>query len=147
MPSQQEKFAEKQLIKHFANKFKAKIVKLQGDVDDGKTDGIIEYNNIEINVEARCKGYPNHKGYVTPFKEGWDTKCLTNGIFLNESTIRNHKQFIFIVKIKGFKPRCCLISPSKINKLLQQPYEESKSTNTGKMQSVKKIPLNWFKEY
>jgi hypothetical protein len=48
--------------------------------------------------------------------------------------------------IKGCKPRACIIGPSRVKELLQQPYREQKSTNSGNMQSVKIVPLDWFKE-
>src|ERR1035441_4093844 len=91
-----EKQAERQLIRDLATKIGATIVKLQEDDDDGKTDGIIEYNGKQYNVEARCKGYPNHRGYVCSFKDGWKTNFLANGIFLNELTLKNHKNCDFI---------------------------------------------------
>lgn len=146
----EEKDAERKLIIYFANKFGAKIIKLQEDNDDGKTDGIIEHNNKRINVEARRKGFPNHKGRGCFFKDGWKTECLVNdgGIFINESTIRNHKNkgFVYVVEIKGSKPKFSIITKSKIDELLSQPYRETKSTNSGAMQSTKTVPLDWFKE-
>ena len=147
----EEKDAERQLITNWAVIKGARVIKLQGDNDDGKTDGVVEYNGEETSVEARRKGYPNHSGKACLFSEGWETKFLVNdgGIFLNESTIKNHrnKGFIYIVEIKGFKPRFCFISPSRIDELLSQPYRKMKSTNSGVLQSVKAVPLHWFEEY
>ena len=147
----EEKDAERQLITDFAAKIKAKVIKLQGDSDDGGTDGVIEYKGKEISVEARRKGYPNHRGKAFFFNEGWETRCLVNdgGIFLNELTIKNYKDkiFIFVVEINGFKPRSAVITASKVDELLNQPHREMKSTNTGIMQSVKTVPLDWFIEY
>jgi hypothetical protein len=155
MPTQEEQEEERQLIIGFVEKNKyaphnSEIIKLQEGNDDGKADGIIKYDGKREPVEARRKGYPNHKGYVSSFLEkGWDSPCLVDGIFLNESTIRNHKDegFIFIVKIKGSKPRFCDITPLMIEELLKQPERFMKSTNSGSKQSVKTVPLNWFKEY
>lgn len=150
MPTKEEKDAEIQLIVNFADKVKATIIKLQKYNDDGKTDGIIEYHGKKINIEVRRKGFKNHKGKICSFNEGWENKKLVEeGIFLNESTIRNHKNntFIFIVEINGSAPRACVINDSKINQLLNQPYNEMTSTNSGIKQSVKCVPVNWFKEY
>jgi hypothetical protein len=148
----EEKNAERDLIKDFAIKTKRTVVKLQEDNDDGGTDGIVEYNGEKISVEARRKGFPNHRGWSSSaFKDGWESRCLVNdgGIFLNESTIKNYKNksFIFIVEIKGFKPKHCIIDPPMVDELLKQPHRAMKSTNSGVMQSVKTVPLSWFKEY
>jgi len=147
----EEKVAERELINSFAKKINAKVLKLQEDVDDSKTDGIIEHNGKKISVEARRKGYPNHSGHTLSFKNGWKTKFLVSGggIFLNELTIKNHKDegFIFLVDIKGFAPKACFINTSRINQLLMQPHRTMKSTNSKVLQSVKTVPLYWFKEF
>lgn len=147
----EEKELERQLIRDLAKAIKAEVIKLQGNNDDGGTDGIIKYNGKEKNVEARRKGYPNHKGKVLFFEKGWNSRFLVSGIFLNELTIQKYKDkgegFIFVVDIKGFKPRCCIINSSRVNELLRQPYRSMKSTNSCKLQSVKTVPLDWFKEY
>lgn len=147
----EEKDAERQLIENFAAKIGATVIKLQGYNDDGKTDGVIEYSGKEKSVEARRKGYPNHGGKSCNFGQGWKTRFLVNdgGIFLNESTINDHKNkgFFFVVEIKGYKPRSCFINASKVDELLRQPYRNSKSTNSHVMQSVKTVPLDWFVEY
>ena len=94
----EEKETEWQLIRDFAKVTNSKVIKLQGDNDDGGTDGVIEYNGKEKNVEARRKGYPNHSGKVSSFFEkGWNSRCLVSGIFLNELTIQKYK-----AKGKGF---------------------------------------------
>lgn len=151
-----EKEAERQLIISFvaavkSKGYKCEIIKLQEDNDDGKEDGIIEINGKQVNVEVRRKGYPNHKGKTYNFKNGWENDLLLKdgGIFLNELTLNRYKNdnFIYIVDINGFKPRCTYITPLIVNKLLKQPYREQKSTNSGVMQSVKTVPLEWFKEY
>lgn len=148
-----EKEAERQLIKDWVERKGGKVIKLQDDNDDGKTDGIIEFNGKLLNVEARRKGYPNHKGKVCLFKNGWETEFLLRdgGIFLNERTIKNNKDngFLFIVDIKGpngSESRSCIINKSRIEELLNQPYREQKSTNSGNMQSVKIVPLDWFEQ-
>ena len=144
----EEKDAERQLITNFATKIGAKVIKLQEDNDDGKTDGVIEYDGKEINVEARRKGYPNHSGKAFFFKDGWKNKLLVNGggIFLNELTIKHHqdKGFVYIVEIRGAKPKAAVINAAKVTELLKQPRRTMKSTNTGVMQSVKTVPLDWF---
>lgn len=149
MLPKEEREAEKQLIIHFAQKVGAKIIKLQEDEDDCGTDGILERNGTQICVEARRKGYPNHKGKVCFFNNGWNDPRLSKGIFLNERTIVYYKDsmFIYIVDINGYPPRYCFLSKERIHQLLEQPLLEQKSTNTGNMQSVKTIPLNWFHEY
>jgi len=154
MPTPEETQAERALIIGFAAKMKCEVLYLQGDQgnqDNGKTDGIIDHNGKKISVEARRKGYPNYRGHATPFEEGWQTRCLVDddGIFLNELTINNHQDFgfTFVVEIKGFKPRFCSISPSRVKKLLEQEPRSMKSTNSGVKQSVKNVPLDWFREY
>jgi hypothetical protein len=147
----EEKEAERQLIRDFAKVTNSKVIKLQGDNDDGGTDGVIKYNGKEKNVEARRKGYPNHSGKVLFFEKGWNSRFLGSGIFLNELTIKKYKDkgegFIFLVDIKGFKPRCCIINNSRVDELLRQPYQSMRSTNSHVKQSVKTVPLDWFKEY
>jgi hypothetical protein len=145
----EEKNAERELIKNYAAKTNGKVIKLQDDNDDGKTDGTVEWDAEQRNVEARRKGYPNHRGKVCFFKDGWDTTFLADGIILNERTIRNHKDkgFDFVVEIKGFKPRVTQITSSMVDELLKQPYQTMESTNSGAVQSVKKVPLGWFQEY
>jgi hypothetical protein len=145
----EEKKCERELIRNYACKIDAKIIKLQEDNDDQETDGIIEKNGTQIKVEARRKGYPNHRGRACSFKDGWKTCFLLNGIFLNERTLSNHKDkgFDFIVEIKGFKPRVAILTPYMVDDLLRQPYQSQKSTNSGVIQSVKSVPLNWFIEY
>ena len=144
----EEKIAERRLITDFAEKIKAKVVKLQEDDDDGETDGFIEYEGKPKRVEARRKGYPNHRGRTFFFSKGWETNFLINdgGIFLNELTIRKSKDkgFIFVVDIMGDK-RAAVINSSRVDELLKQPRREMKSTNSGVMQSVKTLPLAWFK--
>lgn len=142
----EEKQAERELIKRFAEYMDGKIVKLQDDNDDGETDGIIEINGIMVNVEARRKGYPNHRGKICEHRDGWETWFLREGIFLNESTIQNYKKngFAFIVEIKGSETKVCFINKSRIAWLLRQPKEMMISTNSGNKQSVKKVPLKWF---
>lgn len=148
-----EKEAERQFIREFAEKTGVKVIRLQEDEDDGRADGTIEYNGKQIDVEARRKGYPNHKGKTCHFDKGWNTRFLLedNGIFLNESTIKyysNRKSnFIYIVDIKGYRPKACYIKSDRIEKLLEQPYRPQKSTNSGVIQSVKLVLLEWFKEY
>ena len=150
----EEKEAERKLIKDFVEKIKScgkecEIVKLQGEVDDGKTDGIIKYSGREICVEARRKGFPNHEGKAYDFVGGWKCRVLASGIYLNERTIKEYKNrsFIFLVEIKGCKPRFCFITKERVEELLSQPFERAPSTNSGVLQPVKKIPLDWFKEY
>lgn len=145
----EEKIAERDLIKKYALKADAVIIKLQEDEDDGGTDGILKINGEEIPAEARRKGYPNHRGVACNFPQGWESYSLKSGIFLNESTIRNYigKKFIFIVEIKGFPARACLITAEMNEELLKQPYRTSSSTNSHVSQSVKTIPLNCFKEF
>lgn len=146
----EEKDAERQLITYFSEKISGKIIKLQDDDDNGKTDGIVEYDGKEISVEARRKGFPNHSGKTLSFVDGWKTRFLVNdgGIFINESTVRNHKDkgFVYLVEIKGSKPRACVIDELRISELLNQPNRRMRSTNSGSVQSVKTVPLNWFKE-
>lgn len=144
-----EKDAERELIIAFANTIGAKIIKLQGDSDDGGTDGIVEHNGRLLSVEARRKGFPNHDNVTSRFfVEGWKSKVLTDGIFLNERTIQNHKNkgFIFVVEIKGFGFKAAIITAERVEELLSQPYRSSKSTNSSAVQSVKTVPLDWFKE-
>jgi hypothetical protein len=143
-----EKDAEISILILFAYKIKAKLIKLQGYDDDGKTDGIIEFNGEEYNVEVRRKGYPNHRGKILSFNNGWETNFLTKGIYLNELTIKNHrgKGFFYVVKIKGSKMRCCFITKTNVEELLKQPEEFMRSTNSGNFQSIKFVPLKWFKE-
>lgn len=144
-----EKNAERELIKSYAFKKQAKIIKLQADEDDGKTDGIIEKNGKKYNIEARRKGYKNHHGDTCDMPEGWDTSFLSSGIILNESVVKNHKEtgFVFVVDIKKFKPRAALICKKRIEYLLKQPSHIDTSTNSKNKQVTKRIPLNWFKEY
>jgi hypothetical protein len=151
-----EKEAEWQLIIEFVERGrfggnKVELIWLQNEEDNGKTDGIIKYKDKFIPVEARRKGFPNHSGKVCSFREGWKTGFLIRdgGIFLNERTIRNYigKTFIFIVEINGFKPRACIINASRVDELLKQPYREQSNTNSHVIQSVKTVPLDWFKEY
>lgn len=132
----EEKEAERQLIIGFVDKIKfrgkeCKVVKLQSDNDDGKTDGVIELCGKEINVEARRKGYPNHSGKAYFFRDGWQNKLLLNdgGIFLNELTINQYKNssFIYLVDIKGFKPRACFVTKERVEELLKQPHREQKA--------------------
>lgn len=126
------------------------IIKIQEFNDDGETDGIIFLNGKNENVEARRKGFPNHSGERTDFDKGWDTYYLVNeGIFLNTSTIKRHRDngegFFFVVEIKGGGlPRVCYITPERSDELLKQPYRQERSTNTGKLQSVKCVPVKWF---
>ena len=149
----QEKEAERQLIKDFAEKRGYEVIKLQGDEDDGKTDGVIGRDGKQISVEARRKGYPNHKGKDCTFMSGWETEFLVReGIFLNERTIRNYesKKFLFIVDIKGPKgsePRACRIDQTRVAELLKQPHKKMKSTNSHVWQSVKYVPVSWFIPY
>ncbi len=144
----EEKEAERQLIIKFSNKFNGKVIKLQNDNDDKKTDGIVELNGIKYNVEARRKGYPNHNGKAYHFQDGWENKLLKKdgGIFINERTIRNYKNssFIYIVDIEGANPRAAFINRSRVEELLKQPIRKQKSTNSGVKQSVKVVPLSWF---
>lgn len=159
---QAEKEAERELIKRLVaslnsqNTFgggEAKILRLQGDDDDGKVDGVIEISlydptrRIELGVEARRKGYPNHRGEVCRFSQGWKTPFLKNGIYLNEITIRNHQEkgFLYVVDIKGAETKFAFIKPELVGELLSQPYKPSISTNSGVTQSVKSVPLEWFK--
>ena len=142
------------MIKNFAHKIGAEVVSLQGDNDDGGTDGVIQRPGREAKcVEARRKGYPNHRGKVCDFPGGWNNYRLVTdgGIFLNELTIQHHKDenedFIFLVEIKGFPPRACYINKERTAELLQQPHRIMGSTNSKSDQSVKTVPLNWFKKY
>jgi len=152
MPFQpkEEKDAERQLITNFAAKIGGRVISLQEDDDNGKTDGIIEHDSGPINVEARRKGYPNHRGKILSFIEGWKTSFLVNdgGIFLNELTIRNYQNigFVYLVEIRGFHPRAAIIYKTRVDELLNQPNRMMRSTNSGAMQSVKTVPLDWFKE-
>lgn len=145
----EEKIAERELIKNYAAKTNGKVIRLQDDNDDGKTDGTVEWDGEQRSVEARRKGYPNHRGKACYFRDGWDTKFLTGGIFLNERTIKSHqdKGFDFVVEIKRFKPRVAQITPSMVAELLKQPFQTMESTNSGAIQSVKTVPLDWFREY
>lgn len=141
--------AEKRLIKWFARLLGAKIIKLQTNNDDGEVDGILEYKGKMYYIEVRRKGFPNHSGKTTyTYSGGWENYSLRTGIFLNESTIRNHLDvgFIFIVEIKGCKPRIAVVDPNRVQELLKQPYKEIQSVNSGVMQSVKKVRLHWFAE-
>jgi hypothetical protein len=145
----EEKDAEKLLIERFAVKIGAEPIKLQDYDDDGKTDGIIQLiSGKTISVEARRKGFENHSGRACLFRDGWNTRFLVNdgGIFLNEMTIRNYrnKGFVFIVEIRGSSPRACIVDEKKVEILLNQPNRKMKSTNSGVMQSVKTVPLDWF---
>jgi len=148
----EEKIAERGLIENYASKTNAKVIKLQKDQDNGDTDGIIERNGKEICVEARRKGFPNHSGWTSDkFKEGWDSSCLRSGIYINERTIRNYtdKGFEYAVEINGFKgskTRAATIDSTMIDTLLKQPRNMVKSTNSCNYQSVKTVPLEWFKE-
>lgn len=149
-----EKEAERQLIRDYAEKKGCTVIKLQDDADDGKTDGIIEYKGKHVSVEVRRKGYPNHKGRDCEFKRGWETEFLVNeGIILNEQTIRNHqlsKRFIYIVEIKGPKgpeSRVCRVNKARISELLNQPFKQMRSTNSDHWQSVKYFPVSWFEPY
>lgn len=152
-----ETIEERKLITEFVIrmedrfKTKIKILKLQGDVDDGLADGIIEIDGIEHSVEGRRKGFPNHEGKTRLFINGWKTKCLVEdkGIFLNESTIRRYKNkgFIYIVDINWFYPKVAIITAAQVDELLRQPFKEELSTNDSGMQSIKTVPLEWFKTY
>jgi len=149
-----EKEAERELIKFFVDHLNkkspgsTKILKLQDDNDDGKADGIIEVEGKKIYVEARRKGFPNHKGKVCSFKDGWETQCLLDGIYLNETTINNYIGigFVFLVVIKGFNPRFAVITRSCVKELLKKPSKKEPSTNTKVLQDVKSVPLKWFHE-
>lgn len=146
----EEKQAERSLIIRFARDIGAKIIRLQDDNDDGSTDGVIEIDNKEMYVEVRRKGYPNHRGKVCSFKDGWNTSFLLRdgGIYLNERTIKQYINigFIYVVDIKGFEYRAAFINISRVDMLLKQQKRMQKSTNSGVMQHVKYIPLQWFKE-
>lgn len=122
--------------------------------DDYKSDGIIEFDGGEIFVEGRGKGFPNHEGRTTTFFfEGWKTRCLQSGIYLNQSTIERYinKGFVYLVKIRDckveFKPRYANITPEKVDELLRQPEQLERSTNSQRDQLVKKIPLSCFIEF
>ena len=146
-----EKNAERELIEKFSEKKSFKIKKLQNNEDDGGTDGIVSYKGRDLCIEARRKGYPNHKGKVCRFKKGWDTHCLSEGIFLNERTIRNHieKGFMYLVEIDfngKSDVRVACVSPKRVKELLSQRYRTQRSTNTGKESSVKCVPKSWFKK-
>lgn len=152
MPFQpiEEKETERQVVEKFAATMNFKVIGLQPDIDNGGADGIIEKNGKEYPVEVRRKGFPNHKRIISnKFKKGWDSECLKSGIYLNESTVRNHKHvgFIFIVEIEGSKPRYCAISPKMIAYLLKQDSKPAESTNSKSIQLVKNVPLDWFHEY
>ena len=143
-----EKEAERELIKSFVRSKGGRVVKLQEDQDDGKADGLVEFGGKTYPVEARRKGYPNHRGKSFNFHGGWDNRYIQEGIYLNERTIRGHENdnFIFLVEIKGEKPRYAILNKQRKTDLLNQPMEYSKSTNSGSRQSVKKVPADWFKE-
>lgn len=146
----EEKIAERGFIENYASAINAKVIKLQKDKDDGGTDGIIEINGKERNIEARRKGYPNHRGWSSDkFQKGWESPCLSSGIILNERTIRNHqgKGFDYLVDIKGFQPRVATITPSMVDELLNRPTRRMKSTNSGVWQDAKEVPLSWFQEF
>lgn len=148
----EEKIAERSLIENYASKTNAKVIKLQEDQDNGETDGIIERDGKEVCVEARRKGFANHSGKVSSkFNEGWDSRCLKSGIYINERTIRNYidKGFEYAVEInsyKGSKTKAATIDSTMIDTLLKQPRNMVQSTNSGQFQSVKTVPLEWFKE-
>lgn len=148
----EEKIAERELIMRFVDTFpgKMKIVKLQSNIDDGEEDGIIELQNgKQVGLEARRKGFPNHRGKTCYFPDGWETSFLKSGIFLNELTLKRYlnQWFLYIVEIKDYKPRVAVLSPERVSDCLSQPYKEQRSTNSCRMQSVKAIPLEWFREF
>jgi hypothetical protein len=147
---QEEKESERKLIYYLANKLGVRVIRTQDDNDDGGTDGIIEFDNsIRIAVEARRKGYPNHNGKVCYFRDGWNTLCLREGIFLNELTIKRYKgkRFIFLVDINGgSKPKVAIMNSKQVDELLKQYGKWQKSTNSGVSQHVKCVPLSWFQE-
>lgn len=153
-PPPEERVAERDLVTRYSDSRGGIVVKLQKDNDDGGTDGIFEVNHKRINVEARRKGYPNHSGELTKFsmnlrKYGWSCLSIKSGIYLNELTIENYKDdgFDFVVEIYGCPPRACEITPARVAELLKQPRRLQKSWNSGSMQSVKLVPLEWFKEF
>lgn len=137
------------IVKYAATISESKIIKLQGENDDGDTDGIIGLKGGEIQyVEARRKGFPNHSGKTTRFSKEWETPFLRSGIFLNESVIKKYitTGFVFLVEIKNCKPRSANIHPQRVAELLKQPHKNKRSTNSRNPQSVKLIPLEWFVE-
>jgi hypothetical protein len=150
---QEEKDAERRLIREFVDRrSNTRIVSLQDDDDDGGTDGVIEREGGGLfAVEARRKGFPNHSGKTCRFDRGWETGFLARdgGIFLNELTIRKHKDrgegFVYLVEIKGCPPRAASVNLSRIDELLSQPHRTMRSTNSRNPQSVKSVPLEWFK--
>lgn len=144
----EEREAEKQLIRLFATRMGAKIIKLQEGEDDGKTDGIIEWEGKQMNIEARRKGFPHPvTGKACEFEAGWESLSLLRdgGIWLNEGVIRNYRNnsFIYIVHIKDCDPKFCVIYPSRNEELLKQPYREQ-ANRWGKSQPRKAVPLEWF---
>lgn len=135
----------------------SKIMKVQSyGNDDGKTDGIIRLYFIkeigleykDYNVEVRLKGFLNKHGETREYPEGWETKSLDSGIFINEFTLINHinEGFIYVVKIKNCDPRICFLTKDRIKELLGKSHRSQKSTNKKNDQSVKCIPLHWFIE-
>jgi len=145
--------AERQLVRHFARVFRLEVWKLQGSEDDGGTDAILGRNGEELSLEARRKGYPNYRGEVChALNRGWETGCIKyDGVYLNELTIARHRDegtsFIYLVQFaKGPDPiRAAPINLAHSDELLAQPVQWERSTNTGNMQSVKLIPVDWFK--
>lgn len=158
-----EKQKEIDLILSFVNKLSdknvgiIKVLKLQSEnpyEDDGDSDGIISIDGSDYHIEARRKGYPNHCGKTCKFYKGWNSFILKDGIFINERTIRKHERtgFLFLVDIFNFEikrseVKVAIINKDKINKLLSQPRKYQKSTNSGVSQSVKLIPIVWFKKF
>jgi hypothetical protein len=148
----EEKDDERSLITRFASGTGATVFKLQEDKDNGEEDGIIVYSERKSKVEGRRKGYPNHRGRSCRFPNGWNTGFLrTGGIWLNESTIRNHKDggeefFIYVVEINGDGMRAAKLDQSRIDHLLSLPLRYERSTNSESLQSVKGVPVSLFVE-
>jgi hypothetical protein len=157
----EEKESERQLIRRAASAFNShickksfcEILKLQNDDDDGEADGRLKFAGkddsyyMELDIEVRRKGYPNHHGETLHLPNGWQTYFLKDGIFINEITLRKHRghNFIYLVEIKGFPPRMCVITSEQIETLLKTARRWEKSTNSKSSQSVKCVPLEWFR--
>ncbi len=170
-PTPEEQNKANQLIYRHAAFRKSTVIKSQADVDDGEMDGLLE-NTEEL--EARRKGFPNHKGEVLNpemLERGWESDCVKKGtkrfppgLMINERTLRKHttngltlilefnsekfqRECPRFYKEENFAPRYAVITPEQVKELLDQPHRTQRSQNSGSIQSVKFVPLDWFKKY